>query len=231
MKRERFESPRRRKSISSRTLVLMLSLMMVIGCVVGGTVAWLSAKTNEVKNTFSASDIGVTLDENKGTAVEGEENTKEFKMIPGWMLEKDPVVSVTADSEDCYLFVKVIEDKGVVTYTPSGETEPVTTKWSDFLSYEIADGWNALDGVSGVYYKIFDSKDTTNTNVKGTLYSVLKDDQVQVKETVTKEMMNALTSDTQPTLTFTAYAVQLYKNNTEPFSPAEAWNLAQGLSN
>lgn len=52
-----------------------------------------------------------------------------------------------------------------------------------------------------------------------------------VKEEVTKEQMNALDSESSyPTLTFTAYAVQLYKSNTEQFEPAEAWEIAQGLS-
>ena len=44
----------------------------------------------------------------------------------------------------------------------------------------------------------------------GTPYSVLANDQVTVKDTVTKADMNALKADDaiQPTLTFTAYACQ-----------------------
>ena len=48
--------------------------------------------------------------------------------------------------------------------------------------------------------------------------------------TVTKADMNALNADgAQPTLTFTAYAVQLNKNNTTEFTAAEAWALAETL--
>ena len=47
----------------TKPLALILSLVLVIGCVAGGTLAWLNAKTDEVKNTFSTSDIGVTLKE------------------------------------------------------------------------------------------------------------------------------------------------------------------------
>ena len=58
----------------------------------------------------------------------------------------------------------------------------------------------------------------------GTAYSILKDDKVTVQETVTKEMMTDLkTYGVNPKLSFTAYAVQLYKNNTEKFTSAEAW--------
>lgn len=56
----------------------------------------------------------------------------------------------------------------------------------------------------------------------GTEFSVLKDDQVTVLGTVTKEMMAAVENN-KPTLTITVYASQLYKNNTELFTAAEAW--------
>lgn len=36
-------------------------------------------------------------------------------------------------------------------------------------------------------------------------------------------MMNSLEQNTYPTLTVTAYASQLYKNNTQTFTAAEAW--------
>ena len=53
---------------------------------------------------------------------------------------------------------------------------------------------------------------------------VLKDNKVTVKDTVTKGDMDALTAETYPKLTFTAYACQYMKNNDEAFKPIEAWN-------
>ena len=55
-----------------------------------------------------------------------------------------------------------------------------------------------------MYYREV-SAATTDTD-----YAVLKDNQVTVKDTVTKPMMDAITkgTDTNPTLTFTAYAIQ-----------------------
>lgn len=56
-----------------------------------------------------------------------------------------------------------------------------------------------------------------------------------MKETVTKEMMKQVTTNNEPTLTFTAYAFQLYKANkpaagatdtdlaAAQFTAAEAW--------
>lgn len=204
MKKGRYEASRKRSSNRSKSLALVLSLVLVIGCVAGGTLAWLNAKTDEVKNTFSTSDISVTLKETKNT----------YKMIPGWTIDKDPKATVTSGSEDCYLFVKVEKSEN----------------FDSFMTYKIADGWRELEDVDGVYYMVFNSKSNEeNKPVIGTEYSILKDDQVTVKDTVTKDNMNGLNEENYPTLTFTAYAVQLMKNNDTEFTAAEAWEIAQGL--
>ena len=202
MKRGKYEAPYvPKRNSSKKALAMLLSLVLVIGCVAGGTLAWLTATSNEVNNVFTTSDIGVTLEES---------NDLNLKMVPGWTITKDPKATVTAGSEDCYLFVKVEK----------------SANFDDFMTYAIAEGWTALS--DGVYYMIFDSKDADNENEMGTAYSVLKDDQVKVKDTVTKENMKALTDDTKPNLSFTAYAVQLYRENGTQFTAAEAWAMVSG---
>ena len=202
MKRGKYEAPYvPKRNSSKKALAMLLSLVLVIGCVAGGTLAWLTATSNEVNNVFTTSDIGVTLEES---------NDLNLKMVPGWTIKKDPKATVTAGSEDCYLFVKVEK----------------SANFDDFMTYEIADGWTELS--DGVYYMIFDSKDNANENEMGVAYSVLKDDQVKVKDTVTKEAMKALTDDTKPTLSFTAYAVQLYSANGTKFSAEAAWAMVSG---
>ena len=181
--------------MKKKSLALVLALAMIVVCVVGGTLAWLTAKTNDVKNTFTTSDIDITLTETKGGV------DKEFKMVPGYTIDKDPKVTVVAGSEKCYLFVKLDE----------------STNFNTFLTYTMADGWTALDGVSGVYYRVVDTADM------GTAFSVLKNDRVTVLDSVTKDDMNALTANTYPTLTVTAYASQYMKNNTDHFTEAQAW--------
>lgn len=202
MKRGKYEAPYvPKRNSSKKALAMLLSLVLVIGCVAGGTLAWLTATSNEVNNVFTTSDIGVTLEES---------DNLNLKMVPGWTITKDPKATVTAGSEDCYLFVKAEK----------------SANFDDFMTYAIAEGWTALS--DGVYYMIFDSKDADNENEMGTAYSVLKDDQVKVKDTVTKENMKALTDDTKPNLSFTAYAVQLYRENGTQFTAAEAWAMVSG---
>ena len=188
--------------MKKKTFVLLLALVLIAGAAVGGTLAWLTAKSDTVVNTFTTSDIEITLVETKGG------DDREFKMIPGCTIAKDPKVTVKAGSEKCYLFVKIEE----------------LNSFSSFMTDTVAAGWTALndadsDGVAddGVYYRVID------TAGMGIAYSVLADDQVTVKGEVTKAMMNGLTETTYPTLTFTAYASQFSKNNTAPFTAAEAW--------
>ena len=218
---------RRRRTFGNKSVALVLSLVLLVGGVIGGTVAWLTAKTDEVKNVFTTSDIGVTL----------EETTNTYKMIPGWTIAKDPKATVTSGSEDCYLFVKVEETGGNVTV--DGETY----KFGNFIAYAIEEGWETLNTTDypGVYYKVIDNEDEKNkaynilgagayTDATGVKYE-WADNQVLTKPEVTKEMMAAIDKDPtqKPKLTFTAYAVQLYKNNTTKFTAAEAWTLAQSL--
>ena len=122
-------------------------------------------------------------------------------MIPGYTIDKDPKVTVKAGSEKCFLFVKVEK----------------STNFDSFMTYDMADGWTALAGVNGVYYRVVDTADM------GTAYSVLANDRVTVRDTVTKADMNALTEATQPTLTFTAYACQYNSSNGTHFEAADAW--------
>ena len=188
--------------MKKKSLALVLALAMIVVCVVGGTLAWLIATTPEVKNTFTYGDINIKLEETDATVSADGSATKEFKMIPGYTIDKNPKVTVLADSEKCYLFVKVAESDNFDT----------------FMTYDMADGWTALAGVNGVYYRVVDASTADQE------FAVLKDNQVTVSGDVTKAMLNGLTEATQPTLTFTAYACQYNNSNGTNFSAIEAWN-------
>lgn len=54
---------RRRKRRSKKTGMLFLSLLLVIGMVVGGTVAWLSTKSAPITNTFLLSHVSCSVTE------------------------------------------------------------------------------------------------------------------------------------------------------------------------
>lgn len=174
----------RRRSVSGRAFVTLLALVLVFGCAVGGTFAWLTAKTDPVVNTFTYGDINIGLAETTGS---------DYKIVPGVNIEKNPKVTVTAGSEACWLFVKV-EEKNWPEFK---ETDGKTAK----IAYEIAPGWTALEGQNGVYYREVDAAAADAS------FEVIKDNVITVSENLTKTEVNEVVT-VQPKLTFTAYAVQ-----------------------
>lgn len=187
----------KRKGIATKTMFMILAVVLIVGISVGGTLAWLTDTTDSVVNTFTTSGIDITLTETGATT----NNTNSYKMVPGHTITKDPKATVEAGSEECWLFVKLVK----------------STNFDSYLEYTMADGWKLVTGQTNVY-----ARKVTKDNI-GTAFSVLKNDQVTVKGSVTKEQMNALTAATYPTLTVTAYASQLYKSTGVEFPAAEAW--------
>lgn len=169
---------KRRGGVATKTLIVALAVMLVVGCAVGGTLAWLTDTTGPVVNTFTVGNIDIDL----------AETTTDYKMVPGATISKDPKVTVKSGSEACWLFVQVTESDNL----------------GSFISYTVDSNWTALSGVSGVYYR---EVAAATADVE---FSVLTNNQVTVKDTVTKDMMDAITAGTatDPTLTFKAYAVQ-----------------------
>lgn len=167
------------RELSGKLVVAMLAVTLLIGCAIGGTVAWLTAKTEAVVNTFTYGEINITLSETTGN---------DYKIIPGVDINKDPKVTVEANSEACWLFVKV-EEEG--TFVANKVTYSIDTDWTKLTG---------VTGVDNVYYREVGAV-TADTD-----FAVLKDNKVTVSDTLTKEDIKNIT--TNPTLTFTAYAVQ-----------------------
>ena len=174
-----------RRSVSSKTFVVMLALVLALGCAVGGTIAWLTAEAGPVKNTFTYGNINIELNETKPV-------NREAKIIPGTDIDKDPKVTVKPGSEACWLFVKVVEDGTFVDKKVTYAVDTGEGKWTQ------GDGTNIP---KNVYYREVDA----TTALAGITFNVLKDNKVFVSDTLTKDDIKNLTN---PTLTFTAYAVQ-----------------------
>lgn len=173
-----------------KILAFALCLVLVAGLSIAGTVAYLTSVTDEVKNTFTVGDVEITLTETTGTS---------YRIIPGVDLKKDPVVTFTEETDPCWLFVKV-----TATNWP---TKDVLGSNEELITYSIADGWQPLDGVAGVYYKELTTKTAANTT-----YYVLAGDTahangvIKVSDKLTKAQADKITVD--PTLAFKAYAIQ-----------------------
>ena len=170
-----------------------LAVVLVLCCAVGGTLAWLTQKTDAVVNTFTVGDINITLTETE----------REYKMVPGNTIDKDPTVTVQAGSEACWLFVKVEESN----WPDFKEADGTTRK----VSYSVNNGWNVLKNTPGVYFREVSAEEAQ----KGIDYTVLAGNEncpsgvIKVSQELTKAEINSIrSSEKQPSLTFTAYAVQ-----------------------
>lgn len=181
----------------AKLAVIVLSVALIACGVIGGTVAWLIDQTDSIENTFTYGDIEIDIVEPSGT---------QYKMLPGKTITKNPEILVRPGSEESWLFVKI--DK--------------SENFDEFMTYEVDAAWTALPGVDGVYY--IEAADTLNATAD-TSYGVLKDDQVKVLDTVTKEQFAALTAETYPTLTFTGYAVQRDATIAAIDTAEEAWAI------
>ena len=174
-----------RRGVSRKMFIVMLALVLALGCAVGGTIAWLTKTTPEVKNTFTYGNIDITLTETTGDT---------YTIIPGKNLPKDPTVTVKANSEECWLFVKVVETgtfvENKVTYTIR------------------ADGWEKGDGTDipkDVYYRVVPAAKTDTVFYMLTGDTANPHGVVTVSPDLTKDDIKNITN---PTLAFTAYAIQ-----------------------
>lgn len=200
------------RTVSIKIAALIAAIVLVIGCTAGGTVAWLVSKPKPIVNVFTVGNINAELTE------EAKTKTETFKIVPGVDITKDPVATVKAKSEDCYLFVQLTE-KNWPAFT---ETDKTTRK----VKYEIAKGWTKLESVDGVYYCEVTKNDKANQN-----FPVLQDDKVTVSSTLTKEEANemdlAIKTTGAPELTVAVYAVQ----KVGMASAADAWETATAKAN
>ena len=182
---------------SAKILCAVLALVLALGCGIGGTLAFLAAKTNDVVNTFTFGDLSVKLEETERT----------YQIVPGTNIDKDPKASVEAvpgtDAIDAYLFVEIKEENWPTAKKGEGPDRKV--------DWKIAAGWTQVPETTNVWYREVPAEQY------GTPYDVLLNNQVTVDGTLTKAEVDAAKANT-PKLTFTAYAVQ--KAN---LTVAQAW--------
>lgn len=217
--------------MKKKTVALLLAGAMIFGVAAGGTMAWLTASTDEVTNTFSVGDIDIDLKEHKydadtGKLLKEEVLNNEYYFVPGSTFPKDPFVSVDEKSEDCYLFVKVEELFNSCTVTVGSGEDAKVVKVDPIIDWQalphvhdstgegkLADGWKKYvpENTTGVeyWYRTVLTGDTVRE------WYLLKDDQVKISTDVIKQMVSEInredeaTGKDKPQLVFNAAAIQL----------------------
>ena len=173
---------------AKKVLVLLLCAVLLVGASIAGTVAYLTDTDNVVENTFTVGKVVIDLDEaNVNEYGEKDGNTRvkanSYTLVPGKKYIKDPIVHVDADSEDCYIFVKVDNQIAAI--------EAGTT----IAAQIAAKGWKELE--TDVYYKTWKQGDAADLVVF---------EEFTIKSDVNGATLNGYTGKT---VNVTAYAIQL----------------------
>ncbi len=133
------------KTIKKALLLALCAVLLGVSTVFA-TMAYLTSTTKMVKNTFTVGKVVITLDEAKvdeyGVAENGADRVTEntYKLMPGHTYVKDPTIHVDAESEDCWLFVRIVDEIAAI--------QDVTTVEAQMR----ANGWLPLEG-NVWYYK------------------------------------------------------------------------------
>lgn len=88
-------------------LFMAIILITVTALLVGGTSAWLNSYQATPRNVFIGSDLEVDLTEASGQS---------YTIIPADRVAKNPTVTVKANSEPCYVFLKPEESDDLNNY-------------------------------------------------------------------------------------------------------------------
>ena len=148
----------------TKALVLALCAVLLVVTTVFVTMAFLTSE-DSVQNTFTVGEVTISLDEldvddsdNDGFTTD-RDKANEYKLIPGKTYTKDPTIHVGANSEDCYLFVKV--ENGLVNAEADGNTT--------IAAQMIANGWSLVDGETNIY--VYEEVVTAETGANVVVFS------------------------------------------------------------
>ena len=129
----------------TKALVLALCAVLLVVASVMGTMAYLTSQ-DTVTNTFTVGKVAITLDEAKvdeygavDATADSRVKANTYKLIPGHNYTKDPTVHVDANSESCWLFVKLQNGLNPIVDNTTIEAQMV------------ANGWTVLDAANNIY--------------------------------------------------------------------------------
>lgn len=88
-------------------LMAAIAVMLVAVLVVGGTLAYFTDKSDAKVNTFTMGNVGIDLTETAWDA------DADHTLVPGKFYDKNPTITVDANSQDAYVFLKLDLNKYV----------------------------------------------------------------------------------------------------------------------
>lgn len=126
--------------MTKRKIAIAIAAAALAGtCAIGGTLAWLTSTTSNVRNAFTMGNVFIELDEadvdepGKRWSASSAGDYQSYNLTPGTTTLKDPTVTVKADSESCYVFVAV-KDTLTINAGFSLENSELSGEGADWIS-------------------------------------------------------------------------------------------------
>ena len=188
----------------TKSIILTAIVVLVLVSIVGPTIAWLTSKTSFLNNTFTYGDIQISIVESSTDDGDEDINTNNYVMMPGVDIQKDTKVLVAQNSEDCWLFIKLIKENN----------------FDEYMTYSLEDNWTELEGYEDIYYTKVDKKNSEQS------FNIMKGNIITVKPELTYSDIKHMTQNSYPTLEIKAYAVQRNEKMDAINDPIKAWKLA-----
>lgn len=197
-------------------LMMALSVCMVAVVAVGGTLAYLTATDDQVKNTFTFAD-GITVELTEPLPATGlgdasatwseEQNGVQYtNVVVGQTLPKEPTVELTDYSVDTYVFAKINNNtKGVVSIVD------LKTTYND-------GAWT--DCGNDIYGRlvVVDDEHEANTDVATPLFTKVKIDNEPAEDA----------NDINITISVSAIQAEGFKDMNEALAAVKDWSPVVG---
>lgn len=167
-----------------KAVLFSLCAVLLVFATIMATFPYLT-DTDEASGTVAVGKIDIELTEGETSTLWSGAANGTMMLFPGSQITFNPRVLVKVGSVACYLFVKLKHSNA--------------TLMTD-CDVRVADGWTALDGVDGVYYRVIDA------TTADTYYSIYSKDTWTMNTSVTAAELAALSQS--ETVTITAYAIQ-----------------------
>lgn len=205
-----------------KSIALVMMAVLLVAASVMGTLAYLTSH-DEVVNTFTVGKVAIKLDEaaanTDGTLVPNADRVKtnSYKLLPGHTYNKDPMVTVLAESEPSYI-------KMTVTFSKANELDAIFAPTgadltSIFNGYDAAN-WiakgNTKDANANTRTYEFWYKETVGAPDGDVALDALFDS-ITVPGNITQEQLATIEG---MTITVNAYAIQADGST----DAADAWN-------
>lgn len=218
-----------------RKMILTLcSALLLVSMSVGLTVAYLT-DTEAVTNTFTVGQVHIKLDEKDtdndsntedNETVEGvvRDKANSYKIMPGHDLEKDPTVTVLADSEECFVRTKVTVnnfadlvdilgiDKTVEGYMNTAAAKIATYALGYSTTTWTANGWVIDETADTVTYefRLANTVKTDDEDQKFVLFTSIDVPNTLTNDQIAKLVDNPETEAVEPNLQIdvVAHAIQ-----------------------